>query len=413
MRKNLGALLLLLTLGGCRKSQPVPGSSGLQLEPCDPAGFVACIQQTAFLSVPVSDTSLSLTYSSEWKSGPSRPSIWDASSLGLGGWSINLVQRYDPANHILIDGDGSWRFAEGVSLPSGEHAVPTYDGTKAYVFDSGWHHIRTVDGRLGMELVTIKYDAAGRLSSVDGSVDSEPVHVSVKRNSEGQAQSLAGIDQGETALSLDGSGRLIGIRNPAGETTRIGWNSAGLVESETDPGGGVQQFTYDSSGQLATVTDADGVTQRYERKASGNSVEVDVTTALGRRWTYRAESASGGIRRTFIKPDGTQTIQMSDSQGNRTLKLADGTAWTIGVIASPVWGMASPVLTPIVETRPDGVNSRQEVKDALQAQRGIPICPYRFSDYHDQRTVVDSKLRRGSTHHSTRRSKRPASRFPI
>ena len=373
MSKKFWALLLLVGLGGCRKSQPVPDLSAWQLEACDPAGYVACVQQTALLSIPVSDAGLSLTYSSEWKSSAKRPSIWDASSLALGGWSINLVERYDPANHILINGDGSWRLAESVSLPSGEHAVPAYDGTKAYVFDSGWRHVRTVDGRLGMELVTIKYDAAGRLASVDGSVDSEPVHVSVQRNSEGQAQSLAGIDRGETFLSFDGGGRLTGVRNPAGETTRIGWNSAGLVESETDAGGGVQQFTYDSSGQLASASDADGVTQKYERKASAGSMEVDVSTALGRRWTYRTEAAGGGIRRTFTKPDGTQTILTSDSQGNCTLKLADGTAWTIGVVASPVWGMASPVLTPIVETRPDGVNSRQEVKHDLQAQRGLPF----------------------------------------
>jgi RHS repeat-associated protein len=324
------------------------------------------------LSIPITDTNAFLTYSSRWVNRGSSQGGWDANALGIGGWSLNLVQRYDLKNQILIAGDGTWRRTNAVKLPSGELAVPSYDGAKAFIFDSAGRQVRAVDGRLGTELVKVTYDSAGRVLQLDGSAKGEPVHILVQRDPKGAPRVLIGIDGGVTALALDNAGHLIGITNPAGETTRIAWNSAGLVESETDPGGGVQQFTYDSLGLLASATDADGVTQRYQRKISRDSLEVSILTALGRQWTYRTESVKGGIRRSFIRPDGTENRQTSDPRGNCVLQLADGTIWSIGAVANPVWGMASPILTPIVETRPDGVTSLREVKYNQQAQHSLP-----------------------------------------
>jgi YD repeat-containing protein len=265
------ALLLVLSSLACHKHGTVP----LALEECDPAGYIGCIQQSAFLSIPITDTNLSLTYSSRWMIRQAEQGSWDAQPLGLGGWSINLVPRYDRANRILISGEGSWRIADGVKLHSGELAVPSYDGALAFIFDSAGRHTRNVDGHLGTELVKISYDSAGRLMQLDGSVNNQPVHVSVQRDASGAAQSLLGIDGGATRLALNGRGNLVGITNPADETRQIAWNPVDLVESETDPAGDVQRFTYDSSGHLTAGTDTDGVMQRYERKVSGGSHRRD------------------------------------------------------------------------------------------------------------------------------------------
>src|SRR5712671_1728394 len=362
------ALLLVLSSVACHK----PGTVPLALEECDPAGYIGCIQQNAVLSIPVTNTNLSLTYSSRWMIRQGDQVPWDAQPLGLGGWSIHLVQRYDRANRILISGDGSWRIADGVKLQTGELAVPSYGGALVFIFDSAGRHTRTVDGHLGTELIKVSYDSAGRLLQLDGSVNNQPVHVSVQRDASGTAQSLLGIDGGATRLALNGRGYLVGITNPANETTQIAWNPAGLVESETNPTGDVQRFTYDSSGHLTSAVDADGVMQWYERKGSGDSLEVGIVTALDRHWVYRAESVRGGVRRTFIRPDGTENRQTSDPHGNRVLNLADGTIWNIGAVANPVWGMTSPILTPIVETRPDGVGSQRETKYNQQAERSLP-----------------------------------------
>jgi RHS repeat-associated protein len=370
--KNRGLAITLLSLSlllvACRKN----GTPGLALEECDPAGYITCLQQNAFLSVPITDTNLFLTYSSRWGDHGSRRQSPDATSLGLGGWSLNLVQRYDFKNRLLIGGDGTWRRVDGIKLPSGELAVPSYDGTEAYIFDSAGRHLRTVDGRLGTELVRVSHDSAGRILQVDGSGNGQPAHVLVQRDADGNLRGFVGIDGGRIALSLDNYGRLVVITNPAGETRQIAWTPGGLVASETDPAGGVQQFTYDSRGLLASSTDEDGVTKRFERKSSSDSLEITISTALGRRWTYRAESSKGGIRRTFLGTDGTENSEVTDSRGNRTIRFSDGTTWSIGALSNPVWGMASPILTPIQQTRPDGVGSQREIKYDLQAQQGLP-----------------------------------------
>ena len=142
--------LAISALLGCQRyRQPA-----LALEECDPAGYIPCLQQVAFLSIPIVDSNLSLTYSSRWTPAKPGQPAWDATSLGLGGWSINLLQRYDAANKILISGDGTWRLADSVALPNGERAVPSFDGTLAYIFDSAGHHLRTVDGRLSKSNMT-------------------------------------------------------------------------------------------------------------------------------------------------------------------------------------------------------------------------------------------------------------------
>jgi RHS repeat-associated protein len=362
------ALVLLLSCVACHKRSVPP----LTLEECDPAGYIGCIQPDAFLSIPIVDTNLSLTYSSRWVGRGQGQPAWDAQSLGLGGWSINLVQRYDRANRILISGDGTWRVVDANKLPSGELVVPSYDGSVAFVFDSAGRHVRTVDGHLGTELLKVTYDPSGHLASVDGHAHGLPVHLTVRRDPKGSPRGLIGTDGASTALKTDDKQHLTLIVDPASAETKISWNETGLVESETDPGGGIQHFTYDSSGQLASATDADDVTQKYERKTSSDNLEIHISTTMGRQWTYRVESTREGLRRTFTNPDGTQTVQTTDTRGNRVLQLADGTGWTIGTLASPVWGISSPALTPIVETRPDGVSSRRETKYDLHSQGGLP-----------------------------------------
>jgi hypothetical protein len=118
---RLFVLLLSLSSVACHKRGVPP----LTLEECDPAGYIGCIQPDAFLSIPISDTNLSLTYSSRWVNRKSTPGLWDTRPLWLGGWSINLVQRYDAVNRILISGDGSWRIVDATKLSSGELAVPS------------------------------------------------------------------------------------------------------------------------------------------------------------------------------------------------------------------------------------------------------------------------------------------------
>ena len=209
---------------------------------------------------------------------------------------------------------------------------------------------------------------------MSGYVNGLPVHLAVQRDASGAPRVLAGIDGGTTALAMDRAGNLARIVDPAGRVIQIGWNAAGLVESETDPAGGLRRYVYDAASRLASATDADGVTRSYERKESNDRLEISVSTLLGRRWSYSTVSVKGGIQRAYLRPDGTQTLETTDPRGGRALRFPDGTTWTVGAVASPAWGTAAPLLTPLVKSRTDGVTWRREVTYEPQAGQAPPYA---------------------------------------
>jgi RHS repeat-associated protein len=336
-------------------SPSAPAAGDLALEACDVTGYVPCEHQAVRLAVPIAGTGAALTYSSEWAPGRKDRRGWDASAIGLGGWSLDILQRYDPAAGVLLSGDGSWRLAKGVTLPSGERAVPTYDGLQVFVFDSKGRHVRTVDGLLGTTLITFSYDADGRLSGADGTLDSAPIHLVVEREADGSLVGLVGLDGARTPLFLDRDGPLGAIRDPAGRTTVFAYASGGLVTEYDDPTGGVTAYGYDDAGRLVSAKDPDGVTVTMARTATADITEVNTTTILGRSATYRAERMAAGVVRSYAAPDGTRTTVSTDPSGQHAVALPDGTKIAVGSQADQRWGMDAPIVTPVDETRPDGV----------------------------------------------------------
>ena len=193
-------------------SASVPAVVDLALEACDRTGLVPCAHQAVLLAQPIVGTGVSLTYSSEWAPGRKDRTGWDASSLGLGGWSLDVLQRYDPGTGILLSGDGSWWFAEGVALPSGERAIRSVDGLRAYVFDANGRHVRTVDALLGATLVAFSYDAVGRLTAAEGSLGGSPNDLRVEREADGTPTGIAGLGGARTGLFLDSAAHLGGTK---------------------------------------------------------------------------------------------------------------------------------------------------------------------------------------------------------
>jgi YD repeat-containing protein len=134
--------------------------------------------------------------------------------------------------------------------------------------------------------------------------------------------------------------------------------AVGSLTSATDALGGVTRFDIDASGLLVSTTDADGVAQQLSRMATATSIEVRVKTAMGQISTYRTEQVAGGVRRAFIGADGATTTETAASNGSLSVALSNGTTYRIGAAPSAIWGPAAPVLTPNVETKPDGTTSQ-------------------------------------------------------
>ncbi len=389
MRRGSRSLVVLACLsivaGACGTTTPTPprvsdpaptaspaaGAPGV-FDACDPAGLVACDQQAVFISIPIVDSGVALTWSSQWAPGRTGRAGWDANGLGLGGWSLDVVQRYDSTDHVLIAGGGSWRFVTGVALPAGGTAVPTYDGSTAYVFDVSGRQVRTDDGLLGVTLLTTAYDGDGRLTSVEGTWGGHPVHATILRGSDGTPQAITGIDGAKTLLHVDGSGHLDVVTDPVGRPTSFAYGPGGLVTSKTDPVGGISRYTYDQAGLLVGLSDADGVTTQWARAETPTSIEVKATTALGRTTTYRTELTVAGTSRTVVGPDGTTTTETTAADGSMTLGYPDGTKRAIGVTPSTIWGAAVPFPTSDVAQRTDGMTSRTQITNSLSAVGGVP-----------------------------------------
>jgi RHS repeat-associated protein len=369
---------------------PAPASLAdrLTLEECDPAGYVPCEHQAAALAIPLAGTGVSLMYSSEWASGRTDRSGWDADALGLGGWSIGPLARFDATNGVLLDGSGSWRLVKPVALSSGERAIASHDGRRAFVFDTAGRHVRTVDAILGTTLLHFRYDAAGHLHSADGWLDGEPMHVTVERSPDGTPVRLVGPDGATTTLAVDANGHLQWTADPMGHYTLLSTTQGGLVTELIDTAGGATRFGYDDAGRLVAITDPDGVTSRFERvETPGERVVIRGFSALGRVASYQVERTAGETLRSYTGPDGTTTRMATGASGQREIHLPDGTSISLGAEPDPRWGLQAPIPTPLVERRPDGVERRVEIGQNVETP-GDPLHVTAWS----RTTTVDGKV---------------------
>jgi RHS repeat-associated protein len=323
---------------------------------------VPCEHQAVVLRVPVAGTGLALTYSSEWADGRIDRPDWNPDNLGLGGWSLDILDRYDATNKVLVAGNGSWRIVEPVAMASGELAIPSRDGRRVSVFDTAGRHQRILDARLGLQLVAFTYDDSGRLKVVAGSLNNVPMGVTIDHSVNAPIR-LVSRGGAATTFQLGQDGRPAFITDPGGGETDIRWSIGGLPDFFVDPSRAVSTYTWDEAGRLTSATDADLVTLRYERTASADNITIRAITLTGRASIYRHRDVAGGRERIYIAQDGTTTTLTTDPAGNRSLSAPDGSRTTIGLQPDPRWGSAAPLLTPVVTQWPDG---RQLTIDATR-----------------------------------------------
>ncbi|HET9851634.1 MAG TPA: RHS repeat-associated core domain-containing protein [Candidatus Limnocylindrales bacterium] len=344
----------------------------LKLEACDPGGLLPCEHRAVVISEPVAASGVSLTYSTEWADGRLDRPVWNADALGLGGWALDVLQRYDPERGVLLSGDGSWRFAVAVDIGERERAVPTYDGLRYYVFDSGWRHVRTVDSTTGATLLSFTYDDAGRLSGISGPGGGSPVALTVQRGPDGSLRSLASSNGIGTIANVNGDGMLAAVGRPDGTILAVSYLEHGLVANWQTTGRGVVQYAWDATGRLTKATDPDGVWRQIATESADGSSTITVTDPDGGIATLRSEHDGDVIHRTFTDTDRTVTQLDTNADGSMRLEEADGTTTTFGATPHPRWALAAPVLTPIIETRPHGTAYRVETTTTMATGSPAP-----------------------------------------
>ncbi|MEQ8280835.1 MAG: RHS repeat-associated core domain-containing protein [Deltaproteobacteria bacterium] len=267
--------------------------------------------------------------------------------------------------------------------------VASAAGDELYQFDPSGRHLATIHPLTGSSLLSFAYDPSGRLASVTDSVGNV---TTISR-----AGGMVDIDAPpglRTSLVEDSNGFLSSFMNPDGDVTTMAHSSSGLLSSMTKPQGGTTQYTYDAAGRLLGETDETGVTLGLSRVETSTSMSVARTTGLGRQTSYRVlqDDASSRIREV-VHPNGTRSVGVGYSSGERTLTLPTGTVIERATSSDPRFGMVAPVHTMRTVTQPSGLANNELVSRTTTLQDP--------SDLLSVTSVVDTVDRNGRVYTMT------------
>jgi RHS repeat-associated protein len=208
------------------------------------------------------------------------------------------------------------------------------DGSEVYRFDDEGRHLETRDSRTHELVWSFQYDEDGFLVGI---TDRFGDTTTIARGPTGQATSIVGPDQQTTLLGYDANGYLDSITDPTGAATEFVYTDRGLMRSMSDSDS-TSEFDYDGRGHLtndaaviayAGSLESTAVQTLDMTEASQNAVEVEHTSAEGVSTLYHRErTGPSRTERAITWPDDTQTTAYEAPEQNGGT-YADGTNVTV------------------------------------------------------------------------------------
>lgn len=280
-------------------------------------------------------------------------------------------------------------------------AVTSEDGTEFYQFDASGRHLSTRDARTGATLLTFGYDPGGKLVTV---TDADGNVTTIQRDAQERPTGILGPFGQQTLLTVDGSGYLASVADPAGDVVKLYHESgatAGLLDSLADPRGYVHRFTYDNLGRLAQDADPAGGSKTLAAVQSDTGVAVTVTTALNHATAYQLDRLpDGSTLRRLTDPASLITYAKDSTDGTRRITAPDGTIVTRTQSADPRWGMQAPVVKTFTAKFPSGLTAA--LTGGRKATLSNPSDPFTLTTLTDS-TIVNGQLFRNVYDQATRR----------
>ena len=266
----------------------------------------------------------------------------------------------------LDDGTCDVRRAPAGPLPAegGRYYVVSEDNTQIWVFDTRGTHLATLDAPTRAVLYAFEYDEQGRLVGV---TDRNGGTTRIERNTAGEPIAIVSPAGVRTQLSVGPDGYIEAVTSPDGASWRFAYGAGdGLMTSATDPNGNIHTYRYDENGRLtwAGLPTGDGTV--LDRREVDSGWEVGVTSPEGHETVYRSEAAgdTGAIRLTREFPGGSRTETVVSAGGRlRDTTLQDGTAVRQVKALDPLWPLPGAVATyPALEEirTPAGLTFRVE-----------------------------------------------------
>ncbi|MBA3476731.1 MAG: RHS repeat protein, partial [Actinobacteria bacterium] len=324
------------------------------VEDCEDFVFVPCPRQVATLSLPLAGSSFSLRYASDRVPGRLAAPSLDARPLGLGGWSIDVLQSYDIAAKVLVQGTGERRRVDATSLTmdgTAVLAVASEDGSAVYVFDAAGRHLQTFDAITGTKVYAFGWGPSG----LDSITEPGGRVTRVRRDTAGSPIEVVAARGYRSRLGTR-DGWLAAVADPSGHLTTITTRPDGLVTVLRDASDARTVLRYDDMGRLVEWHGPAGANVKLQRTDSANGFTVTATTGAGRTWSDSVRREDARVVRTHVDASGrTTTSEIEGAQ--RTTTAADGTIVHLKLTPDPRWGMAAPVAQQVEVASPGGRKS--------------------------------------------------------
>ncbi|HEX5823723.1 MAG TPA: RHS repeat-associated core domain-containing protein [Candidatus Limnocylindrales bacterium] len=324
-----------------------------------------------------------------WEGAP-----FDATRVGLGGWSLDALAWLDPTSGTFVAVDGRPR-RSNVVTPStgpaaGQLAVATPDGLRVQIFDPAGRHLRTLDALTGAAIWTFEYDDKGRLQTAH---ERSGVVATIERDGDGRPTAIVSSMGPRTALVVDGAGYLSQIDVSGRGGIGIEARPDGLVVGRTDPGGYRQSFEYDATGRLVAATDATDGTTKYVGEAAPTGVTLTVTGPAGVVTKSEFPSQSNGATKRIVTSsiDGRTEVTVSPD-GRREVEFSDGRHLVERRIPDVRWGLQVPVLQERELTTPGGLG--QVIVGSQTVRLRDPADPLSLEALSETLTVAGAAYQR-------------------
>jgi RHS repeat-associated protein len=210
------------------------------------------------------------------------------------------------------------------------------DGSEVYLFDDEGRHLETRDARTHELIWGFEYDSAGLLIGITDQFSQQFGNVVTINRAAGVGTSIVSRDGQTTTLGYDGNGYLDTVTDPEAAVTSFSYTETGLMTSMSDSDS-ESIFDYDARGRLET----DDATVRYDGSIEGTvaqtlertentptAASVLHTSGAGIETSYRRErTGPSSTDRLVSWPDGTQTSG-THSPDRGTVTYPDGTSIT-------------------------------------------------------------------------------------
>lgn len=356
-------------------------------DPCLVSGsIIGCENQALGETIPLAGTPYRLHYQSNRTAGTTGANaVAIAYAQDLGGWTLNVQHRFDPATNRLYMGNGAFLSSEsiGTVTPTADSGflIASENGQLVHEFNASGLHSKTLHALTGEPLLTFNYDVSGRLVNI---TDGDSNMTTFTRKAQGKLAAIVSPYGHVSQVTLSKDGYITALKDPAGKSIKAKYSGNGLLTAFTNVRGMTSRFSYDANGLLVQDQDPAGGKQTFVRNTSGDTVTR--TTPMGRTTDFQTvEQSNGDISRTLTEPSGLARTLGRSAQLSEALTTSNGSQINMTPGIDARFGLSARIPETVTLTTPGGIS--KNIASARVNTLTDPANPFSLSQQTETLTI--------------------------